>query len=137
MTEACLARLRADEGLRLFPYLDTVGKLTIGYGRNLTDNGITQPEAEAMLEHDALLAEHWCRASFPWFDGLNEARQIVLVSMMFNLGRAKLLAFTEMIAALKVGNYQAAALAMLDSRWAQQVKDRAVRLAQMMQEGEI
>ena len=45
--------------------------------------------------------------------------------------------FTEMLAALSVGNYQAAALAMLDSKWAHQVGNRAVVLAQMMQEGEI
>ena len=41
-------QLIRDEGLRLFPYTDTVGKLTIGVGRNLTDAGISADEAEVL-----------------------------------------------------------------------------------------
>jgi lysozyme len=44
--------LKRDEGLRLKPYQDTVGKWTIGYGRNLDDRGISKYEAEAMLRND-------------------------------------------------------------------------------------
>lgn len=39
--------VKSDEGLSLKPYTDTRGKLTIGYGRNLTDVGISQAEADA------------------------------------------------------------------------------------------
>ena len=38
-------QLILHEGLRLKPYRDTVGKLTIGVGRNLDDVGITRAEA--------------------------------------------------------------------------------------------
>ena len=40
MTSAIIGifdQLKRDEGLRLTPYQDSVGKLTIGYGRNLDD----------------------------------------------------------------------------------------------------
>src|SRR4051812_27390106 len=38
--DALVNQLIIDEGLKLSPYTDTVGKLTIGVGRNLTDVGI-------------------------------------------------------------------------------------------------
>ena len=38
-------QLKVHEGLRLKPYKDTVGKWTIGIGRNLEDKGITEQEA--------------------------------------------------------------------------------------------
>ena len=41
-----------DEGSSLVPYTDTVGKLTIGVGRNLTDVGISNSEMELMLMND-------------------------------------------------------------------------------------
>ncbi len=134
MTPALLARLKADEGLRLFPYTDTVGKLTIGYGRNLSDKGISQIEAEYLLENDLEAAERDCQA-FPWFAGLSEARQIVIVSMVFNLGLVGFQKFHHLIAAMQRMDYDTASEEMLRSKWADQVKGRAVRLAQMMQQG--
>ena len=47
------AMLRLDEGLRLKPYIDSLGHMTIGYGRALNRRGITKQEAEWMLEDDA------------------------------------------------------------------------------------
>ena len=70
MSPEARALLRRDvmaaEGLRLKPYRDTVGKLTIGWGRNLEDNGITKLEAEVLLDHDLAAAELECRRAFPW-----------------------------------------------------------------------
>lgn len=44
--------LRNDEGVRFKPYRDTVGKLTIGVGRNLDDRGISPGEADYLLAND-------------------------------------------------------------------------------------
>ena len=44
--------LKSQEGLRCKPYKCTSGKLTIGYGRNLEDVGISQKEAEYLFEND-------------------------------------------------------------------------------------
>lgn len=41
-----------DEGFRSKPYKCTAGKLTIGVGRNIEDNGITEDEAMYLLEND-------------------------------------------------------------------------------------
>ncbi len=125
----------ASEGLRLKPYLDTAGKWTVGYGRNLTDVGISKLEAEVLLDHDLAQAEVDCRRSFQWFATLNDVRQRVLVDMCFNLGLPRLQEFRRMLAAVAAHDYDGAANEMLASRWAEQVKGRAQRLARMMREG--
>ncbi|EHP39407.1 lysozyme [Cupriavidus basilensis OR16] len=47
-----LAELKRDEDLRLKPYVDTVGKTSIGIGRNLDDVGISQEEAIFLAQND-------------------------------------------------------------------------------------
>lgn len=51
-TQQLREQLERHEGLRLKPYKDTVGKLTIGIGRNLDDKGISRKEAFALLDND-------------------------------------------------------------------------------------
>jgi len=50
--QIAIEQLKHDEGIRLFPYQCSADKLTIGYGRNLEDNGISEHEAEQMLLTD-------------------------------------------------------------------------------------
>jgi len=79
------ALIARHEGLRLKPYKDTVGKLTIGYGRNLDDIGITIEEALMLLESDIMNSQKSAN-TFKWFKGLDEVRQSVVIDMIFNLG---------------------------------------------------
>lgn len=132
---ALRTQLIKHEGLRLKPYRDTVGKLTIGVGRNLTDNGITAKEAMALLEDDIANAVADLRQHFAWFDSLDDVRQRVLADMCFNLGIWRLGAFARMLKAIQAGDYAVAAQEMLESRWAQQVGGRAHTLAAMMTTG--
>lgn len=129
------AALVRDEGLRLAPYRDTVGKYTIGIGRNLDDVGISEAEAYAMLDADIDAAIKDLVRAFPWFEALSENRQHVLINMRFNLGMTRLLTFVNTLAAIKDGKYIVAANGMLDSKWATQVGERAVRLADLMRKG--
>ena len=123
------------EGLRLMPYKCTAGKLTIGVGRNLDDVGISQDEAMYLLERDIDRVEADLDRTWPWWREMTDARQQVLADMCFNLGLTRLMGFVNTIAAMKVGRYDAAADGMLASLWAQQVGQRAQRLAKMMREG--
>ena len=127
--------LRRDEGLRLKPYRCTAGKLSIGYGRNLDDVGITIEEAEVMLRQDVRKAERQARSEFPWFDNLSDARQAVVISMIFNLGLAGFKTFRRTISDIAAGRYAAAADRMKESKWASQVGQRAVRLSNAMRTG--
>lgn len=129
-------QLSRDEGVRSFPYVDTVGKTTIGVGRNLTDVGISSDEIDLLLNNDIARAEAALTSSLPWTASLDDARRGALINMTFNMGIGGVLQFTNMLAAFQSANWEAAATAMLDSRWAGQVGDRATRLAQQVRSGE-
>lgn len=123
------------EGLRLKPYQCPAGKLTIGVGRNIEDNGISRDEAMLLLDNDIAR----CRrelSSLPWFAGLGEVRQAVLIDMNFNLGLNRFMGFRKTLVAVAAGDYTLASKEMIDSTWAKQVGARADRLARMMRTGE-
>ena len=133
----CLAdQLKRDEGFRAHPYTDTVGKLTIGYGRNLTDVGISDLEAQALLATDIAMAESDLEAALPWTAGLDEVRRGCLLNMTFNMGVGGVCQFKEMLAACAAGDYSGASQQMLASKWAEQVGPRAQRLAIQMESGQ-
>ena len=124
-----------DEGLRLKPYLDTVGKWTLGVGRNLSDKGISSREAFDLLDHDLNECVADLAGEFPWFVKLDAVRQRVVVNMRFNLGPSRFRQFKQTIAAIAAGDYVKASEQMLKSKWASQVGQRAQRLARMMATG--
>ena len=125
-------QLKLDEGLRLKPYRDSVGKLTIGVGRNLDDVGISEGEAETLLWNDINIAQRTLQVNLPWVAQLSEARRGVLINMTFNMGVGALMAFPKMLACLQAGDYEGTAKEMESSKWAKQVGPRAQRLIQQM-----
>ena len=128
-------QLKRDEGLRLTVYEDTEGHPTIGYGRCLDTKGISHTEAEMLLDHDIQDATAEVTARLPWAASMGEVRFSVLVNMAFNLGLTGLLEFRQALNAMERNEWETAAKAMLDSRWALQVGGRATRLARQMQTG--
>ena len=52
MQKKVIAMLRKHEGMRNYPYKCSEGFLTLGIGRNLETNGITEDEAIYLLEND-------------------------------------------------------------------------------------
>ncbi|WP_165856748.1 glycoside hydrolase family protein [Marinobacter sp. JSM 1782161] len=130
------SQLERHEGLRLEPYKDTVGKLTIGYGRNIEDNGISRDEADFMLDNDIDSIESELRR-LPAYNALCASRQTVIANMAFNMGVPTLLQFRKMWAAIDSMDWARAAAEMMDSRWARQVGNRAVELSEIMRSGEV
>ena len=128
-------QLRRDEGVRKFPYRDTVGKLTIGVGRNLNGKGLTDEEIEHLFRNDIgeLILE--AQSRLPWFTALDGVRQGVILNMAFNMGFAGLEKFPKFLMAVAQGEWETAADEMRDSEWARQVGDRAVRLEEQMRTG--
>ncbi len=124
------------EGLKLKPYICTGNKLTIGYGRNLSDKGLTAEEAEYLFAND--LRESLAFAeTLTCFKHLNDARKHVVVDMIYNLGSTRFQRFKNFLAALNAQNYTLAADEMRKSLWYTQVKNRARRLEHMMRTGQI
>lgn len=132
-------QLIKHEGVRLKPYRDKVGKLTIGVGRNLEDKGISKKEAEMMLVNDVQDIIKQLN-QYDWFNKLDHIRRKVIIDMAFNLGVNGLLQFKNMIQAIKDDDYQLAGEEMIDSKWYRQHQRwgslRAKRLVKMMKTGE-
>lgn len=126
--------LKAHEGLSLKPYKCTAGKWTIGFGKNL-DNGISIQQAYQLLDSDVEICQKELDRYFPGWDAHDDARQNVLIEMMYNLGAPRLSGFDKMWAALKNHDYKTAAAEMRNSLWAAQVKSRADTLANQMEFG--
>lgn len=126
--------IKSEEGLRLFPYADTQGFTTIGWGRNLDGRGISPLEAQMFFDNDINLVVNQL-SEYDFYKFAPENIQSALINMCFNLGLPKLLNFKRMISALNKKNYNLAAREALDSLWARQVPNRAKRIAVLMREG--
>ena len=132
--EIATEQIKEDEGLSLMPYDCTAGVLTIGYGRAIGINGISQEEAETLLINDVTVAANDARQYLgdTAFEALNPERQAVLINMAFNLGLSRLRQFVKLRAAILESDWEEASAQMLSSKWADQVKGRAIRLAEIM-----
>lgn len=126
--------LTRHEGCSLKPYVDSVGKETIGIGRCLEDVGISKDEALYLLKNDITRCQLEAN-SFPWFKTIDDTRQDVVVSMIFNLGLGGFSKFKKMIDAIAANDFKTAAKEMLQSAWAKQVGKRAYELSEMMRTG--
>lgn len=128
-------RVRAYDdatGLELRPGMTLKGNVTIGVGRNLTGKGLDAHEINFLLSSDIADAIQDAKAVVPCYEELSRPRQLVLISMAFNLGRAGLEEFKRFISAVEIGDYDDAADHMMQSRWAKQVGPRAVELSHLM-----
>ena len=139
--------IRHDEGVRSYVYDDATGKPigpgttvvgnpTIGAGRNVGPSGpgLRDDEIDAMLTNDASHYEDQAR-TFDWYATLDPIRATVICCMVFNIGLRGFQEFHRLHAAIKAGNWEDAAAEMLDSRWSNQVGERAHRLSEMMRLG--
>lgn len=134
-SEKLIELIKRHEGYSRLPYYDTTGHFTIGYGRNLSDMGISDIEAEYLLKNDISDASIYCSA-FTFWNNLNDARKVVLIDMCFNLGYKGLCTFKMFFSAIERNDHDAAAGEMLDSKWARQVGNRANELAEIWRRGE-
>jgi len=120
------------EGLKLKPYTCPAGKLTIGVGRNIEDNGISEDEAMILLENDIKRCEAELVDIFTEFYTYPENVQIALIDMIFNLGKTRFLQFKKMIQAIKDKDFLKASKEARNSRWCGQVGNRCDDVVEMM-----
>jgi lysozyme len=143
---ALLAMLEQDEGRRKFVYDDATGEPikkgsvlkgnpTIGIGCELSMTGLTDEEIDYLAENRVGRCEAELDRRWPWWRSLSEARQRVLVSMVFQMGGAGVSRFPKFLAALQRGAFTEAAGEMRDSAWHNQTPARCERLAKMMEQG--
>lgn len=123
--------IKLEEGYRQFPYRCTAGKLTIGYGFNLDDVGISKEEANLILNYRIRNIQGQVKSTLYDLKAPEEVWEI-LYHLAYQLGLGGLLKFKKMIRALYAYDYKTAANEMLDSLWAKQTPNRANRLSDQM-----
>lgn len=133
ITDITLPRVKAEEGFRPYPYKDTTSHTTVGYGWNL-DSALPERLASVILQWQLDELEFDLQSE-DWFRACDPNRQSVLLDMAFNMGVHGLLQFHNFLAACVAKDWQAAHDQMLQSTWANQVGQRAQRLAQIMLTG--
>ena len=132
MLQKVLNDLVKFEGLSKKIYQCPAGKLTIGYGRNLEDNGVSKKEAELMLlfDIDNIINQLDRKVNFWKMQPVNA--RIVLVQMAFQLGIGGLLQFKKFLTALQKNDLVTAKKEMFDSKWAKQTPNRVQYLAEYL-----
>ena len=133
-TQKLITLLVKHEGLKLFPYVDTVGKLTIGCGHNLTNKGLTTFQVLNILNDDINDVTQFLDWKLPWWRNLDDVRQRALADMTFDL-MGKILGFKKFLAALQSKDWEKASSELLDSEFAHQVGNRAIELSTMVRTG--
>lgn len=109
----------------------------LGLGLGLGEKeGLTEDQAELLLCVDVAKAHNQLFDTYGWYDRLDDVRKVVLISMVFNLGFKGFIGFRRTIGAVARGEYREAAKFMLESKWAKQVRSRALELSEMMLRGE-
>lgn len=130
-----IEQLKIHEGVKLKPYKCSAGKLTIGVGKNIEDNGITLEEAEYLLQNDIAEARSQLLNSFPWMGELNDARISAMINFTFNVGIGTVKKFENTLSYMQSGEWDKAADEMMDSRWARQVGNRAIEVTEQIRTG--
>lgn len=126
-------RIADDEGYRRYAYQDHLGNLTIGYGINISDGGegLDEFEARWLLQRKLKKCE-WDLISIfgiDLWDDIDLVRKGALMNMRYQLGPSRFRGFEKMIDAVKQRKWHTAQSEALDSLWAEQVPNRAERVA--------
>ena len=133
-----MEELIKDEGYKYEIYLDHLGYPTFGVGHLVleTDEEHGQPvgtpvseeRIKECLSHDIDVVCSELDMKDPWWRNLSDNKQRVMSNMCFNLGHPRLSKFKKFLGAMQISDWETAAVEMMDSKWAGQVGDRAVRL---------
>jgi len=134
--------IEVDEGVVEEIYLDHLGYPTFGIGHLVTDadpehgqevgTSVSTERCRSAFDVDVEQVIADCQILYPDLDTLPEEVQRIIANMMFNMGRPRLSKFANMKAAVDEGDWNRAADEMMDSRWYNQVTNRADRLVERM-----
>ena len=142
--ESVFEQLKIDEGVVYEIYKDHLGYDTFGVGHLVLDSDpefgqpvgtpVSEERVAEAFERDLDIAISECVVLYgeAWETFPGEVQE-VLVNMLFNLGRPRLTKFKNFNGKLLEGDYAGAAPEGLDSLWARQVGNRAIRLMERLE----
>lgn len=135
-------QLEIDEGIKHEIYLDHLGYPTFGIGHLVTESDpehgqevgtpVSEDRVIEAFESDLESVLSDCSRLYPDFESLPEEAQQIIANMMFNLGYPRLSKFRNMKACVDQKDWMGAGDEMMDSRWYNQVPNRAGRLVNRM-----
>tara|TARA_A100001515_G_scaffold131222_1_gene118864 strand:+ start:536 stop:958 length:423 start_codon:yes stop_codon:yes gene_type:complete len=136
--ERLVKMLKLHEGVRNHVYVCTAGYETIGVGRNISESGLglTDEEINILLMNDIERVKQELTASYFWFPDLDDVRQAAMIDICFNLGLSRLRGFVKAITAMSRQQWDVAADEFMDSRWSEQVGQRAITVTNMIRTGD-
>lgn len=134
--------LAEDEGCKYEIYLDHLGLPTCGIGHLITADdpesalsvgtAVSEERVQFLFRRDIAITIEDCKRLYPKFDKMPEEVQLIIANMMFNLGYPRLSKFVGMKSAVDSELWNVAADEMVDSKWFDQVPNRAKRLVARM-----
>ena len=141
-TKKLREELEIDEGCKYEIYLDHLGYPTFGVGHLVLESdpeygwevgtSIDTHRVHETFEQDIKTVLSDCARLYSDFEDLPEEAQRVIANMMFNMGYTRLSKFKGMKRGVDARDWNAAAYEMIDSRWYNQVTNRAKRLVERM-----
>lgn len=114
------------EGLRLHAYKCSEGYLTLGVGRNLDANGISEDEAMYILDNDIKRVQEELDRSWGSWRTFPEKARMVCIDMCFQLGISGFMGFRQTRELMELGNWLEASEELLRSKYAIQTPNRAL-----------
>jgi len=134
--------LAEDEGCKYEIYLDHLGLPTVGIGHLITENDpearmnvgtpVSEERVNMLFRRDIAVTVEDCHRLYDDFKDLPEEAQLIIANMMFNLGYPRLSKFVGMKSCVDKRDFNGAAEEMIDSKWFDQVPNRAKRLVARM-----
>lgn len=134
--------ISVDEGIKYEIYLDHLDLPTFGIGHLVRDDdpeygqpvgtAVSEDRVNECFDKDVEIVIDDCRQLYEDFDDLPDEAQLIIANMMFNMGRPRLSKFKGMKRGVDARDWNAAADEMVDSRWYDQVTNRAQRLVERM-----
>jgi len=128
--------IKQNEGVSNQMYICPAGYATIGVGHNLEANPISNRAVEVIFNDDVRAVMNELDRNIFWWRKLPDNAQIALVDLGFNLGVPRLLKFKKTLKYLRAGEFKKASKELLDSHYAKQVHNRAVRNSKLIEECE-
>ena len=136
--------LAEDEGCKFEIYLDHLGLPTFGIGALIKEHDpeygqpvgtpVSEERVRQRFNLDIAVTIEDCGRLYSDFDELPEEAQLVIANMCFNLGYPRLSKFKGMKAGVDARDWERAADEMVDSRWHDQVPNRAKRLVKRIRD---
>ena len=134
--------LAADEGCKFEIYLDHLGLPTFGIGHLIREHDpehgkpvgteVSDERVRQVFALDVAVTIEDCQRLFSNWDDLPDEARLICANMAFNLGYPRFSKFVNFRAAIEAQDWLKAADEAVDSRWHDQVPNRAKRLVQRL-----